>query len=268
MSPFTNGNFYKDLYQHLDSIHSQRGVFLFNESLAPLYSLRPEDVKVVILTKEPVNALSTPFPWINPGGNIVDKVYRALKDQRPELSTQRFQKFSGTVYSSMRRNHENPTWKDKDLYWKIRTLKEYQLNYRGILNDPPFDTYNWYQQGVLVLNMNWTGSPGQTGHSELWRSFGYSLIFNLQKNYERIVFACAEPSLHDYANIVSTSGEESGDHRLVFQDGIQNLFTNINKMLENLHGPRLMINFLIDEFNRRGHTYLNEESSQRELKLG
>ena len=269
MSPFTKGTFHKQLYQNLDSLHSQKGIYLFNETLRPLQLLNPDQVKVVILVKEPINGLSTPYAFTEPNGKLNKFISEALKDQKKELIAQRFEKFTGTVYSTLRRNETNDKWKDKNLYWKIRGQKEQQLNYVGVLGNPPFDTFNWYRQGVLTLNMNWTGSPGQPDHSDLWRAFGYSLIFNLQKNYERIVFACAESALHDYANIVSTSDTEGGDHRLVFQDGIENFFTNINKALTDLHGPRLMINFLVDEFNRRGHTYdyEHEDSPQGEFEL-
>jgi hypothetical protein len=253
------------MYDTLSEIQNKRGVYLFNEAMKPFYLVEPSQVKVVILATQPISHKATPFLYTGEAGQV-HAVYKGiLSKQYEDLRQQRFDKFKGTNYPMIRKNSGKDSWSDTETYWRIRSKKERTLNYVGVENDPPFQTYNWFKQGVLMINTNWTGDPINWGHHNIWDTFTRTLIGRLSSQESRIVFATATPKLHAYSNLIDTS-VLGGDHYMVFQENYDDFFFNINRALDDLHGPRYVINFLLDDFNKKGNLNSSNHSEGSKLR--
>jgi hypothetical protein len=256
MSPFVSSAGYDSIANRLYKRNRVFGVYNYDTALLPLYLLRPEDVKVVLLISDPVNHESSPIPWVNTKGKLGPGTLNMLEKENLSLIKQRYDKFRGTNYASMRKNQTSESWTKSEVYWRLRFKREKELDYAGVLINPPFDTYNWYQQGVLIINLNWTGDVRNPWHSDIWEFFNKSLVFNLQRHYENIVFAAACYSALDYSHLISEK-----KHKFVSKDESKtNFFTDINKGISDLRGPKKMVNFILDGFNKKGYSF---ESNQK-----
>lgn len=239
---------YLKLINTLHKINSEKGINLYNEVLAPLHLINPEEVRVVMLGYEPITKSTSPYLWVKKEGNMRMVYKMFLSRERENLVRQKHEKFRGSNYETLRRRERNKEWSKHDIYWRMRNNKEEKHYYSGILDSPPFQTYNWFKQGVLTLNINFTSDQSGNNHRNLWREFLISLICGLQKIQKNIVFTTTSLYAQDMAPFIDTG--ENGN-LIVFQPDFHNYFTNINTALYQKYGKEGMINFLLNDSHKK-----------------
>ena len=244
LKDFLNSSEGIELESRLLAIDRQSQLYNKRGALTPLKLVFPRKVKAVLLVNEPITK-DYRLPFIQNNGDFSPKSLKAMSTWVNSFQESIAEKHEGTNYVHIKRNMQQSSYNSSyaiEQWSRVRKM----LDYTGTSDISPFQTYNWYKQGLLILNINFTGSPIQSehGHYGIWRKLLVAIIQRLQEMHKNMIFVSYNSAivsqLSPHFDVKAT-----GANAFVAECG--NLGTSlvkINTLIKSIHRTKKMINYL------------------------
>jgi hypothetical protein len=119
----------------------------------PFKVIAPYQIKAVMICKEPIATNSAGYPWITQTGKLRAVYSNSMTEVYDLMELQSIRKYSGTDYVRHLKNAEKFSG---EVYRLALERVKNELSLTGTVkkNDKPFETYNWYKQGLFMVNAN------------------------------------------------------------------------------------------------------------------